>query len=119
MTEPVEMDARVIRIVRGVWRRTVERDEIEWERRATRSGDDIFDFSLADMTISIGRDAFGSIYLQLIDETGGVIETFLASTPGAPDGFSSALDQIYETARRKALRVDERLDLLDDQLGED
>jgi hypothetical protein len=115
-----ELDARVIRIVRGLWSRNVAGNTTRWERRVDRSGREIFDYSTTNSTVAISKDNDGDVIIEFLDERGAIIDSVgeWEADAGAPEWWRKAFHELYATARRSALRVDKRLDQLDVELGE-
>jgi len=81
---------------------------ISWEDLAGGS----FITRLGELSVELRRDRDGDIFLSLLDESGRRIER----TSDLPPQLAQMLDDLYERARRQALRVDERIDALHKKL---
>lgn len=117
MTDDV-LDPRLWRIIKGIYVRT-NRKEIAWEIRKVRGGNERFDFSTPDSTITVYTDSDNDVVFEIRDDTGIVIESVGAWKYPNQKGFRETLNEIYSGARRSALNIDARLDQLDKMLGLD
>lgn len=137
-------DERIKKIVEGLLQRS-ETGEAEWQifsgqtsvRRAGTGKPDGFSYSTDSATVVVGSsdgDGASPYYLNIIDSAGVLVENISVPSPvrsvRMPDGtlqrqerspeetqFVRLLRELYKRARRKALKTDDVLDALAQELG--
>jgi hypothetical protein len=143
--EQAWQDRRIRKIVDGLIERSMS-GEAEWQifsgqtsarRIASPGKPDGFSYSTDSATVVVGSsdgDGASPYYLNIIDSAGILVESVSApSTPRTrrmPDGslqrqerspeeteFGQLLRELYERARRNALKTDDVLDALVDELS--
>ncbi len=103
--------AKLIQFAQLLWEKT-KRGEIRWE---TAPQNDVFQTSLSNYAILIGRNDSNDLSLQLYNQQGNLIEE-LPEYDAGNSGFPH-LDELYHHARRIALGVEKALDDILKELG--
>lgn len=113
----MESKDRLIGILTLLITKTTEKT-ITWEASASEN---IFLVSLPECTVSIVRQPAvrtptgfrGGKFLMSVRNAEGRVIDFLSASPESPEGEVYAqLGELYELARRQALRIDETLERL-------
>ena len=96
-----------------------KRGEVNWKK--TSAGDK-FLVSFKEFSLLIGTyfdEQKGTDYVnfQLIDVAGKSIDTFLVSE--SDEDWGDLVFELYNSARRKALRIDEAIEVIGKELGVD
>jgi hypothetical protein len=90
--------------------RQTEEGILEWEETADEKQ---FQLPRKDYALISGLDRQGESFLRIINNNGKVVETF------KPEGYATLTElvhSLYEAARRNALKVDDTVDRIMDDL---
>jgi hypothetical protein len=114
------MASRVVRLVQLLDKKTKD-GEIQWERTET---DGVFQHAFPDYSVRIAfhQEEFADYYVLIIyNAEGSVIESVTnddLEQEGLRNAFS-VMQEMYNTARRAAMGIDEALDDLLKHLGDE
>jgi hypothetical protein len=98
-----------------------EQGKVSWEKTAE---EEVYQVAFPNYTIHLltrpSDESEGLDYLlRIMDEDGTLIEEVSDVDLGGGGVFFKAMDQMYKSARRRALGVDKALDAIFASLGED